>query len=142
MAEGSDTLHSDEKKLARVSADRLKRGFVYLIGLVVLLVFAVPYIWMFASSFKTTARHIQRHEPVLDLDALPRTPTTDNFVRLWTDKGIGRYLLNTLVIAAAQIGLTLVVCSLAGSLSASSTSGAAVFFVLILVSFMIPSRRS
>lgn len=140
MAERSDTPNTKD---ARMPAGRLTRRLravpVYLVGLLVLLIFALPYIWMFASSFKTTLDIFDDMNPFSIWTLVPREPTMDNFVRLWTDKGIGRYLLNTLVIAAAQIVLTLVVCTTAAfALSKFTFRGRGVLFVLILVSFMIP----
>jgi multiple sugar transport system permease protein len=136
-----DDLGDTDQGPASRRGTRLSAGTIaaYAIGLIVFLVFALPFLWMFASSFKSTLNIFADMTPFSIWTLLPRDATLDNFARLWTDKAIGRYLLNTLIIAAAQIVVTLVVCSLAAfALSKFQFRGRSVLFVLVLVSFMIP----
>ncbi|MEV0807584.1 carbohydrate ABC transporter permease [Micromonospora sp. NPDC050200] len=71
-----------------------------------LLVWAVltvlPLLWMFVSSFKSNG------EILADPWGLPETLHWDNWVRAWTDAHIGRYFLNSLVVVAGSVSLTMV----------------------------------
>ncbi|MBO0608440.1 carbohydrate ABC transporter permease [Myceligenerans salitolerans] len=68
----------------------------------------VPFVWVFLSSFKTT------QEILASPFSLPADPSLDNYVNAWTDAGIGRYFLNTIVV----VGCALFFVMLLGALTA------------------------
>ncbi|WP_318842892.1 carbohydrate ABC transporter permease [Myceligenerans pegani] len=68
----------------------------------------VPFLWVFVSSFKTTS------EILASPFSLPADPSLDNYVNAWTDAGIGRYFLNTIVV----VGCALFLVMLLGALTA------------------------
>lgn len=80
----------------------------------------VPFLWVVVSSFKTTK------EILASPFALPASPSLENYVHAWTDAGIGRYFLNTVVV----VGCALVLVMLLGALTA-----------YVLARFRFPGNR-
>ncbi|GAB3171849.1 carbohydrate ABC transporter permease [Myceligenerans halotolerans] len=80
----------------------------------------VPFVWVFVSSFKTT------QEILASPFSLPADPSLDNYVSAWTDAGIGRYFLNTIVV----VGCALFLVMLLGALTA-----------YVLARFRFPGNR-
>ncbi|MBM0258387.1 carbohydrate ABC transporter permease [Micromonospora sp. 4G55] len=61
----------------------------------------LPLLWMFVSSFKSNG------EILADPWGLPETLRFENWARAWTDAHIGRYFLNSLVVVAGSVSLTM-----------------------------------
>ncbi|NYF60137.1 carbohydrate ABC transporter permease [Micromonospora purpureochromogenes] len=61
----------------------------------------LPLLWMFVSSFKSNG------EILADPWGLPETLRFDNWARAWTGAHIGRYFLNSLVVVAGSVSLTM-----------------------------------
>ncbi|RKN50575.1 carbohydrate ABC transporter permease [Micromonospora endolithica] len=78
-------------------ANLFSHGFLLFWGAVTVL----PLLWMAISAFKTNG------EILADPWGLPETLRFDNFVRAWTGANIGRYFLNSLVVVAGSVSLTM-----------------------------------
>ncbi|GAA1875786.1 carbohydrate ABC transporter permease [Myceligenerans crystallogenes] len=66
----------------------------------------VPFLWVFLSSFKTTK------EILASPFSLPANPGIENYVNAWTDAGIGKYFLNTLVVVTCALILVMLLGAL------------------------------
>lgn len=66
-----------------------------------------PVIWMILSSFKTQAELYQNPW------GLPRDFTLDNYVRAFVEGNIGRYFMNSVLIAAISVVLTVLLSVMA-----------------------------
>jgi ABC-type glycerol-3-phosphate transport system permease component len=109
------------------------------IALLVFLIFAVPYAWIVLSSFKTKLGIFNDASPLSIWTLIPRMPIVDNFVRLFTERGIGQNLVNSSIVAAGQVVFTVVVSSATGfALSILRFRGQSALFGIILISMMIP----
>jgi ABC-type glycerol-3-phosphate transport system permease component len=105
----------------------------------VLTVYALPYLWMFFSGFKTKFGILEDATPLSIWTLLPREPTFDNFIALFAEHNMARFIMNSLIVTAAEVLLVVVVCSLAGyGLSRLRFPGRGLVFAAVLVSFMIP----
>ncbi|MCO1599705.1 carbohydrate ABC transporter permease [Micromonospora sp. RHAY321] len=78
-------------------ANAFSHGFLLIWGLLTVL----PLLWMFISSFKTNG------EILADPWGLPGALHWDNWARAWTGAHIGRYFLNSLVVVAGSVSLTM-----------------------------------
>lgn len=67
------------------------------------LLVVAPLLWLFVSSFKGT-NEILNGSPV----ALPEVWQVDNYVNAWSDGGLGRAMLNTVVVVGAALVLVMV----------------------------------
>ncbi|PWR06011.1 sugar ABC transporter permease [Micromonospora acroterricola] len=78
-------------------ANVFSHGFLLIWGLLTVL----PLLWMFISSFKTNG------EILADPWGLPGALHWDNWARAWTGAHIGRYFLNSLLVVAGSVSLTM-----------------------------------
>jgi len=104
--------------------------------------FALPLVWMLATSLKPETQAASQ-----SLSLLPDPPSSalrharDNYAAVWTDPSIPfpLYLRNTLVVAVlAVMGTTLSSAFVAYSLSRVPWRGRSLVFGTVLVSMMIP----
>lgn len=72
------------------------------------IIVAVPLLWVFMSSFKTTKQ-------ILDSPfSLPKKLDLTNYINAWNGSGIGSYFLNTLIV----VGCALVIVMILGAMCA------------------------
>lgn len=106
---------------------------------IVVVVFALPYLWIVSSGFKGQTEIFKDMSPVSWRTFFPVDAVVDNFVELFVQKGVGVALGNSLAIAAIEVLGALVVCSLAAyALTRMKFRGRGVIFALILATFMLP----
>ncbi len=79
----------------------LAQAFLVIWGLVV----GIPLIWTLYSSLKTD------HEILTDPWALPKVPQWDNFRRAWVTAEFQNFFINTLIVVAIGLTITLVLSS-------------------------------
>jgi ABC-type glycerol-3-phosphate transport system permease component len=122
-----------------VKIPKLKYLWSAIILLTVLAVFALPYLWMVSSGFKYQTAIFKDMAPVSWTTFLPIGAVMDNFEQLFTEKGVGRALANSLLVAAIDVVGALIVCTLAAyALTRIRFRGRGVIFALILATFMLP----
>ena len=105
--------------------------------------FTFPLIFMIVSSFKGTnqqifsdLRSLRAFLPVGDL-------TTANYDRVFTDSNFPRYMLNSIVITAGTIGLSLLVNSMAAyALSRLRWPGQKLVLSIIIATLIIPGMAT
>ncbi|UFN48996.1 carbohydrate ABC transporter permease [Roseomonas sp. OT10] len=116
---------------------RLLLGLLVLAAVVVF--FLGPYAWIVASSFKPQDAIFRDLRPLSWATFWPQSPTLDNFIHLFTNRGMGRALLNSAIISACQVAFTLILCSLAAyGLTRIRFRGANLVFTLVLMTFLLP----
>jgi len=105
------------------------------LGLAVLaLVFAVPFVWMFLSSFKP-ALEIIRIPPTF----WPEKPSFENYETIFTRLKFARYFLNSLIVSASITVIAIFTSSLAGFVFTKfKFPGKELLFVLFIAGLMIP----
>ncbi|MET8359435.1 carbohydrate ABC transporter permease [Micromonospora sp. NPDC005171] len=110
-------------------ANALSHGFLLLWGLLTVL----PLLWMFISSFKTNG------EILADPWGLPGALHLDNWARAWTGAHIGRYFLNSLVVVAGSVSLTMLMGATAAYVFARyEFRGRQVVYYLFVGGLMFP----
>ncbi|MBY6062218.1 carbohydrate ABC transporter permease [Microbacterium esteraromaticum] len=112
-----------------------------LVMAVIVIIFLLPYLWMVASSFKSQTDIFADVTPLSWRTFLPINATLENFAILFGERGIGRALANSFIIALIQVGGAMVTCTLAAyALTRIPFRGRGVVFALILVTFMLPTE--
>ncbi|WP_309232424.1 carbohydrate ABC transporter permease [Micromonospora tarensis] len=110
-------------------ANTLSHGFLLLWGLLTVL----PLLWMFISSFKTNG------EILADPWGLPGALRLDNWARAWTGAHIGRYFVNSLVVVAGSVSLTMLMGATAAYVFARyEFRGRQVVYYLFVGGLMFP----
>jgi multiple sugar transport system permease protein len=103
----------------------LSIGLVLLIG---------PFLWMLASSVKTSAE-LHRVPPTW----FPQTFTLDNYTTIFTKLNFPQYFINSVIVAAVVVGSNLLFCSMIGyALAKLRFPGKNAMFLLVLATLMVP----
>lgn len=91
------------RRRRRLTARRLRTAIPAWIGIAVLMIIGIyPVLWLFLSSFKTQREFIQE-----STFALPESLNVDNYVQAWTAGNIARNFLNSAIVTAPSLTLTL-----------------------------------
>jgi multiple sugar transport system permease protein len=122
---------------ARLGGRRWRPGAM--VGSAVLVVLALlflfPFYWTVTGAFKTRF-DLMSFVP----QWVPLHPTADNFARIFTKMG-GRWLLNSIVMAASYTVLTVLVCTMAGySLAKKRYPGRQLIFWMFIMVMAVPKN--
>jgi sn-glycerol 3-phosphate transport system permease protein len=121
------------ERRSKLSGAVLARGSV--LGLVAAL-WIVPYLWMTITSLKTLDEIVQA--PAYPL---PSHPNLDAYREVFTSLPVGRYLLNTLVMASSIAFLQILLALPAGyALAKLRFVGKRAAFVLVLACLLVPPQ--
>lgn len=88
---------------ARSAAMVARRWPLYLVLLIIAVITMFPLVWMGYSSFKSN------QDISMSVFALPTVWHAENYVNAWNTAQIGTYFMNSIVVCAASIILTIVV---------------------------------
>lgn len=106
----------------------------FTLRILVALLFLMPLFWMV-----TTAFHPPGSPLPTSLQLWPGEPTARNFSRVWTLVPMGRFMLNSVVVVAVAVPLTIVVGSWAGlGMARLPQSAQRRWVVLSLAILMVP----
>lgn len=92
-----------------MKAFSFRRTAVYLLRAAVAVIFLLPLVWMVAASLYPPGVPLPT-----SLQLLPDEPTLSNYGRVWRLIPIGRFTLNSLLVVALAVPITLVIASWAG----------------------------
>lgn len=119
------------KTMGRVSLGRFMTHLL-LIGVGICWIY--PFLWMFASAFKTGDEFWANR-----LSLIPASFYPDNFIRLWTTGNFSLYFLNTLIVTVFTVLLVLMMTNMSGYvLGRYEFAGKRVVRGLFLASICIP----
>lgn len=134
LATGTGTNPSANGELRGRRLFNKESALLYALFTVVAVIFLVPYLFLATGAFKT------QQEIFTPSQALPAQPSLDNFHAAFRTTVIARAFVNSAVIAACHVALSLFLCSLAGFAFAKyrSAPGNSVLFAIVLGTMMIP----
>lgn len=114
---------------------RFREAFIYLTLISVTAAVLFPLAWMLSTSFKTEPETFR-----LPPTWIPLEPTVQAFVTIWKIKDFARYFFNTIVVAVAATGLSLLLSVPASyAFARFKFRGVRFLLSLILVTQMVPS---
>jgi len=116
---------------------RLLRSVLRYVGLTLIaLVTTGPFLWLLSTSLKGT-EDIFRFPPTL----LPSRLNLENFVGVWQSVPLGRYLMNSLLVAILTAAANVLLASLAAyPLARLQFRGKSFVFLAILATMMVPEQ--
>lgn len=114
------TRRTEPRRPRRSRSDRAFAGVAHIVLIVWTLAVVLPLLWTVYSSFKTS------REILTSPFSMPSEWNLDNFITAWTEAGIGRYFLNTLIVVGGALFLVM----LLGAMCA-----------YVLARFEFPGRR-
>ena len=113
-----------------------KHVVLHAVLLCVCVISMFPFIWMISSSLKDNAL-IFSYPPEL----IPQPATWSNYPIAWEETGMGRAMLNSLIIAVtATVGNMFVSSMVAYGFAKTNFKGKSVCFMIVLSTMMIPSQ--
>ena len=127
----------DQKSVnqVRFSLRSVLRIFTF-IGILIL--FATPYLWMIASTFKTREELFRDIYPLSWFTFIPRSPTLVNIITLFTETNFLQAMLNSLIVATMAVVFAMFINSLiAYVLAWLDFPGRNILFFVILATLMI-----
>ena len=130
-----NTAHTDGVTSAqRFRLDRLGgRALVYLVLLVFLLIFLVPFIWIWSSALKTSI------EIARDPFALPTQLRWENLEKAWTVGKFDQYMKNSVIYCVAIVSGVVALSCLAGyALALLPLPGRNIWTIIFLLGLMVP----
>lgn len=96
----------------------------------------VPFLWMISTSLKSSGALL-----AVPIQWIPEEPTLQAYVRLFSLTGILRSIVNSFIVTAGAVVLTLASSSLAAfALSKIEFRGREGMFMLFIASMMLPSQ--
>ncbi len=95
-------LHFNPRKPAMTTGDRVVGAVSHTALTIWSLIVILPLLWTFMSSFKTSS------EIFASPFALPSQWRFDNYVRAWTEAGIGSYFLNSVIVVGSALVIVMV----------------------------------
>lgn len=112
----------------------LLNGLIYLLLIVVSIIMAAPFIWMFLSSIKPN-HELFAYPPVW----FPTTVTFEHYVNAFRYTEFSRYFLNSFIVTGVTVVSNLFLCSLAGyAFARMDFYGKNAVFFALLGTMMIP----
>lgn len=113
----------------------LKTALIYTALVGVALLTLGPFLWLVVTALKSGGENIFAYPPKL----IPEQPTLSNFGAVWNAVPFGRYVFNSVLVAAGSVVLNLVLASLAAyPLARLKFKGRDTAFYLILSTMMVP----
>jgi putative chitobiose transport system permease protein len=109
----------------------------YILLCLVAAVTVFPFVWVVSTSFKGANDAVFSVPPQL----FPRNPTFANYVRVWDQLPIGRFFVNSILVAVGTVILNLIFTSLAAyPLAKMRFPGRELIFYLLLATFIVPPQ--
>jgi ABC-type glycerol-3-phosphate transport system permease component len=92
----------------RRSGNAIRAWIISIVLLPISLVWIYPFLWMVSSSLKTNAEVFE------GLGLFPDTLQLGNYIRAWNEAHIGQYFLNTVLVTAGSIVISVVSTAMIG----------------------------
>ncbi|MCD6457465.1 MAG: carbohydrate ABC transporter permease [Thermoproteales archaeon] len=119
----------------KISKKMLEKAVVYIILILGSVIMIFPFIWTVSTSFKNQYE-VFNFPPKL----IPEHPTIENYVQALTIVPIGRWFINSFIVASATTIFVIVVASLAGYVfGRKNFRGKDILLYMFLMTLMIPS---
>lgn len=109
--------------------------FVYLCLTLLAFFTVLPFVWTLSTSLKGPNETLYSFPPKF----IPENPTLNSYKVVWTTLPIPRYFLNSVILAIFQVGLPVILCSLAAfPLARMDFKGKNIVFMIVMATMMIP----
>ncbi len=107
----------------------------YLVLILVFILLVGPFIWELSLSFKGKGDNVYAVPPYI----IPKTPTWDNYISVFRQVPVFRYMLNTVIVAILSIGGNVIFSTMAGyALGRLKWRGRNLLFTIFMGTMVIP----
>lgn len=116
--------------------DTLAKSVAHLILIAASAIMTIPFIWAFLTSLKPENKIFTTIKRII-----PANPTFTNYVNVWLQNPLDRWVLNSLVLAVGVVFFTLVLDTLAGyALAKGDFTGKSLVYTLVIGTLVIPPQ--
>ena len=127
------SLHFQPRKPATTPGDKLVGAVSHTALTIWSLIVILPLLWTFMSSFKTSS------EIFASPFALPSVWRFDNYVKAWSEAGIGSYFLNAVIVVGSALVIVMVLGAMCAYVLARYTfPGSRAIYYLMLAGLTFP----
>jgi len=131
LVSASDMRRSSRRTRWGAKYRRLPLHLVLFIGG---LVWVYPFLWMLGSSLKSPDGFFNE-----GLNVIPKEFVWSNYPNAWNVASFGQYFLNTILVTAFTVALTLIFASMAGyTLARKKFPGKAIVIAVIVLTLFLP----
>lgn len=135
MSEKTVDYQALERKAAR--REKIRKIFVYFFLTIWAVMVLFPFYWMILTSVKSYSAYSSEYIPQF----FTLSPTLQNYIDVFTQVPLARYLENTVIFAVATTALMLIVITLAAfAFSKLQFKGRDLMFTMFLALMMIPNE--
>jgi putative chitobiose transport system permease protein len=121
----------------RVRSKALETIVWYLVLIAIALVTVFPFVWVLSTSLKGPEDAVFSVPPQL----IPADPTFANYIRVWNQLPVGRFFINSVIVAGATVIFNILFCSLAAyPLAKMKFRGRDLIFYALLATFVVPPQ--
>ncbi len=107
----------------------------YLVLILVFILLVGPFVWELSLSFKGKGDNVYAVPPYI----IPKTPTWDNYLAVFRQVPVFRYMLNTVIVAILSIGGNVIFSTMAGyALGRLKWRGRNLLFTIFMGTMVIP----
>ena len=107
----------------------------YLVLILVFFLLVGPFIWELSLSFKGKGDNVYAVPPYI----IPKTPTWNNYISVFRQVPVFRYMLNTVIVAILSIGGNVIFSTMAGyALGRLKWRGRNLLFTIFMGTMVIP----
>jgi len=119
----------------------MEKVLSYGVLLAILLLTALPYLWTLITAMRSPSENVFFRPDEFWPNFLPRNPTLDNFTNVWNIIPMGRFFLNTFLVAGLTVILNVLLASLAAyPLAKLRFRGRVTLFYIILGTLIVPEQ--
>lgn len=119
----------------------MEKVLSYGVLLAILLLTALPYLWTLITAMRSPSENVFFRPDEFWPNFLPRNPTLDNFTNVWNIIPMGRFFLNTFLVAGLTVILNVLLASLAAyPLAKLRFRGRDTLFYIILGTLIVPEQ--
>ncbi|WP_029677965.1 carbohydrate ABC transporter permease [Bifidobacterium sp. 7101] len=107
----------------------------YLVLILVFILLVGPFVWELSLSFKGKGDNVYAVPPYI----IPKTPTWNNYISVFRQVPVFRYMLNTVIVAILSIGGNVIFSTMAGyALGRLKWRGRNLLFTIFMGTMVIP----
>ena len=118
----------------RARSETIRKAVIYAILAAIALLFAVPFVWTIATSFKTIPDSV-------NVTLLPHPFTTSAWREVWTQYDFKRFIENSLFLAVVITACNILIGGLGGyAFARLRFPGRNLLFLLVLGTLMVPDQ--
>jgi putative chitobiose transport system permease protein len=107
----------------------------------ILLLTVIPFLWTFITSVRGPNENVYYRAEEFWPNFLPREPTFQNYLNVWSQLPMARFFMNTLLVSLGTVVLVVLLSSLAAfPLAKMRFRGRDFIFLLILATLIVPEQ--